>query len=86
MERERSMKGFLVLMESYWKFSENDEPSRNLPLQGQILGRMIPRCSDPSLSIRQMAIDIIQMTLKIATCMPGEDMTTSSEWVWPLRV
>jgi len=72
LERERAMQGVLVLLQAYCSFSEGDEACRHLPLQGQILGRMVPRCSDPSRSIRQMAIDCIQLTLKIATCTPGE--------------
>ena len=47
------------------------QPSRSLPLQGQLLGRMVPRCSDPSLFIRQSAVECIQIVLRIATCMPG---------------
>ena len=48
------------------------QPSRHLPLQGQLLGRLVPRCSDPILSIRQAAIECVQIVLKIATCMPGQ--------------
>ena len=50
----------------------HSQAARELAVQGQLLGRMIPRCSDPSLAIRQMAIDCIQLTLRIATCTPGE--------------
>ena len=71
VERQRSMTCLLQLLKAYQAHSDENEPSRHLPLQGQILGRMVPRCSDPNLSIRQMSIDCIQITLKIAACMPG---------------
>lgn len=71
VERQRAMETFVGMLKSYLNASEAEESSRHLPLQGQILGRMVPRCSDPSLYIRQTAIDCIQLTLRIATCMPG---------------
>lgn len=70
-ERTRSMESLTGMLRAYLSHSESDESSRRFPLQGQILGRMVPRCSDPKLFIRQTAIDCIQMTLRIATCMPG---------------
>lgn len=70
-ERTRSMESFVGMLKAYLSHSESDELSRNLPLQGQLLGRMVPRCSDPKLFIRQTAIDCIQITLRITTCMPG---------------
>lgn len=66
----------LQLLKAYQAYSDENEPSRHLPLQGQILGRMVPRCSDPNLYMRQTSIDCIQITLKIATCMPGRYMYT----------
>ena len=65
------MESFVGMLRAYKSHSESDEPARTLPLQGQILGRMVPRCSDPNLLIRQTAIDCIQITLRITTCMPG---------------
>ena len=65
------MRGFVGMLKAYMVHSEGDEASRHLPLQGELLGRMVPRCSDPSLFIRQTAIDCIQYTLRIATCTPG---------------
>lgn len=65
------MDTFVGLLRVYLTHSESAEAARHLPLQGQILGRMVPRCSDPNLFIRQAAIDCIQITLRIATCMPG---------------
>lgn len=70
-ERTRAMESFTGMLKAYLAHSESDEAARNLPLQGQLLGRMIPRCSDPKLFIRQSAIDCIQTTLRIATCAPG---------------
>lgn len=69
------MGALLQLLRAYQAHSDENEPSRHLPLQGQILGRMVPRCSDPNLAIRQMSIDCIQVTLRIATCMPGTSST-----------
>lgn len=73
-ERTRSMGSFICMMKAYMVHSESEECSRHLPLQGQILGRMVPRCSDPKLYIRQTAIDCIQITLRISTCMPGKNV------------
>lgn len=70
-ERSRAMECLLELLKAYLDFSNTNEAARELAVQGQLLGRMIPRCSDPSLAIRQMAIDCIQLTLRIATCTPG---------------
>ena len=70
-ERTRAMESLVGMLKVYQAHSDSDEASRNLPLQGQILGRMVPRCSDPKLFIRQTAIDCIQLTLRIATCAPG---------------
>lgn len=47
------------------------QESRTLPLQGQLLGRMVPRCSDPLADVRQTAVECIQLTLRIACCVPG---------------
>ena len=70
-ERTRAMESFVEMLRAYLAHSESDEAARSLPLQGQILGRMVPRCSDPKLFIRQTAVDCIQMTLRIATCSTG---------------
>lgn len=78
-ERTRSMGSFIGMLKAYLVHSESEECSRHLPLQGQILGRMVPRCSDPKLYIRQTAIDCIQITLCIATCMPGKQGTIGKQ-------
>ena len=31
-----------------------------------VLARLVPRCSDPSIEVRQLSMDCIQVTLKIA--------------------
>ena len=49
------------------------QESRTLPLQGQLLGRMVPRCSDPLTDVRQTAVECIQLTLRIACCVPGNE-------------
>ena len=71
LERTRAMCSVVGMLKAYSAHSETDEASRHLPLQGELLGRMVPRCSDPSLFIRQTAMDCIQLTLRIATCTPG---------------
>ncbi len=75
LERTRAMRTFVGMLKAYMSHSESDEASRQLPLQGEILGRMVPRCSDPSLFIRQTAMDCIQLTLRVATCTPGTHNT-----------
>jgi hypothetical protein len=51
--------------------SDNDEASRELGIQGELLGKMVPRCTDPDVHIRLAALDCIQIILRIATCNPG---------------
>lgn len=76
LERTRAICSFVGMLKAYFAHSEKDEASRDLPLQGEILGRMVPRCSDPNLYIRQTAMDCIQLTLRIATCTPGNHTFT----------
>ena len=71
-ERTRSMACVLALLKAYNAHAETNEACRELAVQGHLLGRMVPRCSDPLLFVRQTAIDCIQLTLKIATSVPGE--------------
>jgi len=65
-ERNRAMTCILDLLKAYLTHSDENEPSRHLPLQGQLLGRLVPRCSDPSLTVRQAAIECVQIVLRIA--------------------
>lgn len=73
VERTRTMECILKVLENYYKNSIDNEPSRELPLQSHLIGRMVPRCSDPLIYVRQTAIECIQLTLKIACSVPGEE-------------
>ncbi|CAI8027036.1 Maestro heat-like repeat-containing protein family member 1 [Geodia barretti] len=70
-ERNRGVLCFLELMKAYQLHSDTDETSRELEIQGELLGRMVPRCTDPSLDTRLAAIDCVQMILRVSTCDPG---------------
>jgi hypothetical protein len=72
-ERIRSMEIVVQLLDNYEKNTRDNENARILPLQTHIIGRMVPRCSDPNVSVRQMAITCIQLTLKICASVPGEE-------------
>ena len=72
LERHRAMDASAILLKEYLAKRVTANAANPFPLLGQVLGRMIPRCSDPSIAIRQTAIDCIQITLRIAICMPGE--------------
>ena len=50
-----------------------DQPSRVIGVQfmGQMVGELIPRCSDPVLKIRQTSIESVQILLKVTTCTTG---------------
>jgi hypothetical protein len=70
-ERNRGVLCFLDLMKGYQLNSDTDETSREMEIQGELLGRMVPRCTDPSLDTRLAAIDCVQMILRVSTCDPG---------------
>ncbi|XP_011410499.2 PREDICTED: maestro heat-like repeat-containing protein family member 1 [Amphimedon queenslandica] len=72
-ERLRAMNCIVRLLEDYETNTREKEEARSLPLQVHIIGRLVPRCLDPELAIRQLAITAIQTTLKISSCIPGEE-------------
>ncbi|XP_064639982.1 maestro heat-like repeat-containing protein family member 1 isoform X2 [Lineus longissimus] len=65
-ERDRAMTGMHTLLNTYL---ENMKMGVGLPEHfsdaGALLARLAPRCTDPSLLVRQMAIDCVQVILKI---------------------
>ena len=60
--------------------------ARSLPLQVHIIGRLVPRCLDPELTIRQLAITAIQTTLKISSCIPGTPLILTCIRVMWVRI
>ncbi|KAK6982200.1 maestro heat-like repeat-containing protein family member 1 [Biomphalaria glabrata] len=64
-ERERALNTWLVVQRFYLETLKVKNP-QILENEGILLGRMVPRCSDPVTSIRQLAIDNIHVTLQIA--------------------
>ena len=43
-----------------------------------ILARLVPRCTDPCVEVRRLAIDGIHVTLKLASRLDGNDLPTLS--------
>ncbi|XP_060593728.1 maestro heat-like repeat-containing protein family member 1 [Ruditapes philippinarum] len=64
-ERQRSMKTTHVLLQY---LLENIDTSQKLEFTHEhvLLARLVPRCSDPCIEVRQMSMDCIQTTLLIA--------------------
>ncbi|XP_012944683.1 maestro heat-like repeat-containing protein family member 1 isoform X2 [Aplysia californica] len=65
VERERALRTWKVIQQFYLENMEVKVES-NFDSEGIFLGRLIPRCTDPILIIRQLGIDNIHLTLKIA--------------------
>ncbi|XP_041376876.1 maestro heat-like repeat-containing protein family member 1 [Gigantopelta aegis] len=63
-KRERAIKTWQVMLDFYLETAEITSSSK-FDNEGMFLGRMVPRCTDPSIDIRQHAIDSIYTTLKI---------------------
>ncbi|KAL5467301.1 hypothetical protein EMCRGX_G031509 [Ephydatia muelleri] len=73
VERERAICCYLELLRTYLAQADQNEPSRVIGIQflGQMIGELIPRCSDPVLKIRQTSIESVQVLLKVTTCTAG---------------
>ena len=47
--------------------------SGDLDVLGHLLGRLVPRATDPQLAVRQSAIQCIQVALRVGACEKGMD-------------
>ncbi|GFS16071.1 maestro heat-like repeat family member 1 [Elysia marginata] len=73
VERERALKTWLVVVTFYLETVEVNSPAL-LDNEGIFLGRLIPRCTDPTTEIRQTAMDCLHTTLKIALKYEGKSV------------
>ncbi|XP_059158762.1 maestro heat-like repeat-containing protein family member 1 isoform X2 [Physella acuta] len=64
-ERERALNTWLIVQKFYLDIVEVKHP-HVLDQEGNFLARLIPRCTDPVVKIRQLAIDCVHCTLSIA--------------------
>lgn len=64
-ERERALKTTHILLEFLLENMGNSH-SQPFPNEHILLARLVPRCSDPSILVRQISMDCIQATLQIA--------------------
>ncbi|XP_065915103.1 maestro heat-like repeat-containing protein family member 1 [Dysidea avara] len=73
IERRRATECLYRLLVTYYNELEQNpfEGTHELPLQGRLIGRLVPRCSDPSVQIRKTSLECVQIVLKIATCAIG---------------
>ncbi|XP_052059790.1 maestro heat-like repeat-containing protein family member 1 isoform X2 [Mytilus californianus] len=81
-ERERSLTTLLIV-ETF--LLENMEPSSNnitdFPTECVILAKLVPRCTDPNIKVRQMAMDCVQCTLRIASKIAGNSMDQPDQMI-----
>ncbi|GFN92402.1 maestro heat-like repeat family member 1 [Plakobranchus ocellatus] len=80
LERERALKTWLIVLKFYLDNMEVSSPML-LDNEGVFLGRLIPRCTDPSTEIRQLAMDCIYTTLKIALKYEGKAVDQKDQMV-----
>ncbi|XP_067849538.1 maestro heat-like repeat-containing protein family member 1 [Heptranchias perlo] len=66
-ERERAVDTTSELLKFYWQ--ELDVENVMAPINsGAVVGRLLPRCADPVLPIRQRALDSLHILLKVQAC------------------
>ncbi|BFZ13379.1 hypothetical protein BsWGS_16418 [Bradybaena similaris] len=79
-ERERALQTWLVVQQFYLETVQIKDP-QNLENMGLFLARLIPRCTDPVTRIRQLAIDCVHTTLKIALRLEGNPLDHKDQMV-----
>eukprot|EP00058_Branchiostoma_floridae_P019456 XP_002604946.1 hypothetical protein BRAFLDRAFT_77203 [Branchiostoma floridae] len=81
-ERERVMHTALEIFNCYLEHLEFGPLSPTVfSNHGTLLGRLTPRCTDPSLTVRQMAIDCVQVVLKIGLRYEGQPVDYKDQMV-----
>nr|XP_022339324.1 maestro heat-like repeat-containing protein family member 1 isoform X2 [Crassostrea virginica] len=69
-ERERALRTFLVCAQF---LLENMEPTKStFSNQSVVIARLVPRCTDPDVEVRKLAVDCIYVSLKIAARVEGQ--------------
>ncbi|GCB76262.1 hypothetical protein scyTo_0018318 [Scyliorhinus torazame] len=83
-ERERAMDMTLTLLKYYM---EKLDVSNVVPLinTGTLIGRIMPRCADPSRSIGQMAMDSLHIILNIRLSYEGTNLDQDKEQLQVLQ-
>ncbi|CAG2232807.1 unnamed protein product [Mytilus edulis] len=80
---ERESLTTLLIVENF--LLENMEPSSNnitdFPTECVILAKLVPRCTDPNIRVRQMAMDCVQCTLRIASKIAGNSMDQPDQMI-----
>ncbi|ESO87809.1 hypothetical protein LOTGIDRAFT_234834 [Lottia gigantea] len=79
-ERERALKTWLFVLEYYIERMDISIVSRFLN-EGTFLARLVPRCTDPSNNIRQLAVNCLQATLKIGLRYEGLSADTPDQMI-----
>ncbi|CAH1269548.1 MROH1 [Branchiostoma lanceolatum] len=81
-ERERVMHTALEIFNCYLEHLEFGPLSPTVfSNHGTLLARLTPRCTDPSLTVRQVAIDCVQVVLKIGLRYEGQPVDHKDQMV-----
>ncbi|XP_025115241.1 maestro heat-like repeat-containing protein family member 1 isoform X3 [Pomacea canaliculata] len=79
-ERERAVTTWFILLEYFTEVMEASKQDQFL-IAGQFLGTIIPRCTDPSPKVRQIAVDCVQLTLRIGLAFQGHPLGEKDQMV-----
>lgn len=79
-ERERAVKTTHVLLKFLLEHMDNTKDLK-FPQMHILLARLVPRCSDPSVAVRQTSMDCIQATLIVAQRCEGMDADYKDQMV-----
>eukprot|EP00111_Clytia_hemisphaerica_P015153 TCONS_00044651-protein len=77
-ERERSVLSIKDLLEHYLKMA-NFNNEMHFSTLGYILGRLLPRCTDPMTDVRQTTMECVQLLLTINDRYEGVPSNVSDE-------
>ncbi|XP_067055526.1 maestro heat-like repeat-containing protein family member 1 [Acropora muricata] len=82
-QRERAVNVMFSLLQT---FRDNmlltvGEKCGSFMLAGPLLGRLIPRCTDPVIPVRQTSVDCVQCVLKIVARIEGYSLDSKDELV-----
>lgn len=83
VERERAVDTILTLLQTFrdnMLLTVGGKPTSFI-MAGPLLARLIPRCTDPVIIIRKIAVDCVQCVLKIAARFEGYSLESKDELV-----
>lgn len=83
VERERAVDTILSLLQTFrdnMLLTVGGKPN-SFVMAGPLLARLIPRCTDPVIAIRQTAVDCVQCVLRIAARFEGYSLESKDELV-----